>query len=406
MKLTAKGIAAAQPGERARKLFDGGGLYLEITPQGAKLWRIKYRIGGKERRISFGAFPEVSLKEARERLAEARQLLRDGIDPSAHRQAQRQTAAGAHTFEAVAREWYAATKGSWVEAHAERQLRRLEVHVFPYIGRRPIAEITAPEVQGVLDRIVAKGTVETAHRVGWICGDIFRHGVRTGQCQGDPTRDLRGGLAPAKVKHHAAITEAKPFGDLLRAIDGYAGQPATLWALRLAPLLFVRPGELRQAEWEEIDLEAATWTIPASKVKASDQDHIVPLSDQAVAIFREAHALTGRGRYVFPSIRSGSRPMSDNTLNAALRGLGYSSDDMTAHGFRASARTMLDEVLGFRVDIIEHQLAHAVKDPNGRAYNRTRFLAERRKMMQAWANFLDGLKQGADVIPLRHGVGA
>ncbi|HWV36881.1 MAG TPA: integrase arm-type DNA-binding domain-containing protein [Vulgatibacter sp.] len=394
--LTAKAITAAGPG----KHFDGGGLYLEVTPKGARLWRLKYRHGGKEKRISFGAFPEVSLKEARDRRADARQLLRNGIDPSAQRQEDRRAATGADTFEAVAREWFATKRSEWVPAHGERQLRRLEVHVFPMMGRRPLAEITPPEALAVLRRIEERGTIETAHRVFWIVGEVFRFGVQTGRCASDPTRDLRGALRSPPEKNHAAITEPKQFGALLRAIDSYMGQPTTAWALRLAPLVFVRPGELRQAEWSEIDLDAATWTIPAAKMKLR-RDHVVPLAAQAVAIFREAHVLTGRGRYVFPSLRGGDRPMSNNTLNAALKRLGYGSDDAVAHGFRATARTMLDEVLHFRPDFIEHQLAHRVQDANGRAYNRTSFLPERREMMQAWANFLDDLRKGADVVPLR-----
>jgi integrase len=392
--LTTKQIASAAPGPKTRKLFDGRGLYLELSPDGARRWRLKYRFAGKEKRISLGVYPDVSLKVARERCEDARRLLLDGVDPSAERQATRVAAHG-DSFETVAREWYAAQTRTWAASHAPRVLRRLERDVFPHVGRRSISEVTAPELLKILRSIETRGAVETAHRALQNCGQILRYAIATGRATRDPSADLRGALLPVVGSHLPALTEPKALGALLRAINGYEGQPTTGWALRLAPLVFVRPGELRQAEWAEINLNTATWTIPEAKLKASTQDHVVPLARQAVEILREAEGLTGRGRYVFPSIRTVKRPMSNMTLNAALRRLGYASAAVSVHGFRATARTMLDELLHFRPDWIEHQLAHRVKDPLGRAYNRTAFLVERRRMMQAWADYLDGLRAAA-----------
>ena len=395
--LTVKAIEAAKPRQKPYKLFDGKGLYLEIMPTGSKLWRIRYRIGEKDRRISIGDFDEVSLKEAREEHSKVRKQLRQGLDPVAVRRAER-TAKQVDTFETVAREWYAQQSRVWAPSHGNRVIRRLEKDIFPRLGSRPVNEITAPEVLAVLRTIEKRGAHETAHRVAQNVGQVLRYAVATGRAERDASADLRGALAPTKVKHFPAITEPAELGALLRAVDGYQGQPMTALALRLVPLVFVRPGELRTAEWAEIDLETATWIIPASKTKTK-QDHIVPLSRQAVEILRELKTMTGTGRYVFPSIRGNSRPMSDNTINAALRRLGYDQEEVTGHGFRATARTMLDEVLNERPDIIEAQLAHRVVGPLGRAYNRTTYLAERRAMMQRWADYLDGLKEGAEVIP-------
>ena len=279
-------------------------------------------------------------------------------------------------------------------------LRRLELNVFPWIGTNPIIDIKAPDLLMVLRRIESRGALETAHRVKIICGQVFRYGVATGRAERDPAADLRGALPPTQPKHLSAITDPKKVAGLLRAIDGYEGSFVTKCALKLAPLLFVRPGELRKAEWTEIDCDAAEWNIPAEKMK-NRQPHLVPLACQAVEILREIQPLTGAGRYVFPSARTPHRPMSNNAVLAALRRMGFEKHEMSGHGFRAMARTILDEVLQVRVDFIEHQLAHAVRDPNGRAYNRTAFLPERRKMMQTWADYLDGLKAGAEVIPLR-----
>lgn len=395
MALTTKQIDAAKPSEKARKLFDGDGLYLEIRPNGAKLWRLKYRHAGKENRISFGAYPEVTLKEARLRCISARQLLRDGTDPSLERKQASRARTAVDPFETFAREWFGRWQTTRAPTHSARVLRALERDVFPKIGRMPLAAIEPVTVLPVLRAIEDRGAVETAHRVKQVLGMVFRYGVATGRCPRDPTSDLRGALAPVQVRHHPAILKPEPFGELLRAIDGYIGQPATAWALRLAPLVFVRPGELRQAEWAEVDLAEATWTIPALKMKLR-RDHVVPLARQALEVMREAHVLTGRGRYVFPSVRTGARPISDNTLNAALRRLGYGTDELTCHGFRASFRTMGAELLGFRAELMEHQLAHAVRDPLGRAYNRAEHLTERREMMQRWADYLERLRAGED----------
>ncbi|HET7831821.1 MAG TPA: integrase arm-type DNA-binding domain-containing protein [Gallionella sp.] len=402
MPLTDTAVKNAKPSAKPVKLSDEKGLFLLVTPSGGKWWRLKYRFGGKEKLLSLGTYPEVSLKEARERRDEARKLLAGGVDPSANRKAVKaaKSERAANSFEAIAREWFAKQSATWTENHGNRIIQRLERDAFPWIGGRPIADITAPELLAVLRRIEARGAVETAHRALQNCGQVFRYAIATGRAERDPSPDLKGSLPPVKQSHHAAITEPKAIGELLRAIDGYQGQFITKCALRLAPLLFVRPGELRKAEWAEIDLEKAEWNIPAERMKMR-QPHLVPLSAQAVAILKELHALTGSSKYVFPGARTNGRPMSDNAILAALRRMGFAKDEMSGHGFRAMARTILDEVLQVRPDFIEHQLAHAVRDPNGRAYNRTAHLGERRKMMQLWADYLDGLKAGAEVIPIR-----
>lgn len=400
MSLTDTTIRNAKPGEKPLKLFDARGLYLEISPAGGKWWRLKYRYDGKEKRLSLGVYPDVSLKDARERRDTARKLLADGIDPSENRKAQKSAKAdrAANSFEVVAREWFAKYSATWAEDHGNRIIRRFERDIFPWIGGRPIAEVTAPELLSVMRRIESRGALETAHRALGNCGQVFRYAVATGKVDRDPSGDLRGALPPVKGKHFAAITDPKQVGQLLRTLDGYQGTFVVTCALRLAPLVFVRPGELRKAEWTDINLDAAEWRFVATKTSAP---HIVPLSTQAELLLRELHALTGGGRFVFPGARSNARPMSDNAILAALRRMGIDKEEMSGHGFRAMARTILDEVLGVRPDYIEHQLAHAVRDPNGRAYNRTAHLAERRKMMQQWADYLDKLKAGAEVIPLR-----
>ncbi|MDY6943734.1 MAG: integrase arm-type DNA-binding domain-containing protein [Pseudomonadota bacterium] len=388
MPLTDTAVRNAKPAEKSRKLFDGGGLYLEVSPS-----------GGKEKRLSLGVYPDVSLKDARERRDEARKLLATDIDPSEHRRAQKTAKEDrvANSFEVVAREWHAKHLPSWTDEHAETIIRRLELNVFPWLSGKPVADITAPQLLQVMRRIEERGALETAHRVLGCCGQVFRYAVATGRAERDPSGDLRGALPPVKSRHFAAVTEPDQIAAVLRAIDGYEGTLPVRCALRLAPLVFVRPGELRKAEWADVDLDAAEWRYIVTK---TNTPHIVPLSRQAVAILRELQPLTGRGRYVFPSARSASRPMSDNAVLAALRRMGIGKDEMSGHGFRAMARTILDEVLGFRPDYIEHQLAHAVRDPNGRAYNRTAHLPERHKMMQAWADYLDKLKAGAKVISL------
>ena len=401
MSLTDTAIRVAKPAEKPVRLFDGGGLYLEISPNGGKWWRLKYRYGGKEKRLSLGIYPDVTLKVVRERRDEMRKLLADGIDPGENRKARKQARMdlAANSFEVIAREWFAKFKSTWTQGHADKIIQRLERDIFPTIGNRPISEVKAPDLLACLRKIEERGALETAHRALQNCGQVFRYAIASGRTERDITADLRGALPPVRPKHHAAITDPKATGELLRAIDGYRGSLVTQCALRLAPLVFVRPGELRQAEWSEIDLDKGEWNIPAERMKMREP-HLVPLSVQAVAILREIHPLTGHGRYVFPSARTGERPMSNNAILAALRRMGYGKDEMSGHGFRAMARTILDEVLGVRPDFIDHQLAHAVRDPNGRAYNRTAHIAERRKMMQQWSDYLDMLKNGAAVIPI------
>jgi integrase len=382
-------------------LFDGGGLFLMVTPTGGKLWRFKYRYDGKQKLLAFGSYPEISLLEARKQRDEARSQLAHDIDPGAVRKAQKQANTEAtETFEIIAREWHERFKSNWTTEYASKIMSRLEGDVFPYLGTRPIKDIKAPELLTVLRRVEGRGTFELAHRIRTICGQVFRYAVATGRAERDPAADLRGALSPVKTINRAAIIEPKKVGELLRAIDGYQGSFIVKCALKLAPLFFVRPGELRNAEWEEISFENAEWNIPASKMKMKEP-HLVPLSQQAIDILKELKEYTGASRYVFPSGRTFDRPMSDNAILAALRRMGYAKDEMSGHGFRAMARTILDEVLQVRPDFIEHQLAHAVRDPNGRAYNRTAHLVERKKMMQKWADYLDGLKAGAKVLPFK-----
>ena len=347
MPLTDTAIRNAKPSNKARRLFDGGGLYLEVAPSGGKWWRLKYRFGGKEKRLSLGVYPDVSLKDARERRDEARKLLSNDIDPSENRKAAKaaQVERAGNSFEVIAREWYAKHSPNWSASHGDRIIRRLERDIFPWIGAVPIAEIGAPRLLEVIRRIEQRGALETAHRALGNCGQVFRYAVATGRAERDPSGDLRGALPPVKGTHFASVTEPKKVAEVLRAIDGYEGTLPVRCALRLAPLVFVRPGELRHAEWADIDLDAAEWRYNVSK---TGTQHIVPLADQAVAILRELQPLTERGRYVFPSARSprGDRPMSDNAILAAMRRMGISKDEMSGHGFRAMARTILDEVLG------------------------------------------------------------
>lgn len=399
MPLTATAIRNAKPGDKIKKLFDGGGLYLEVSPNGGKWWRLKYRFGGKEKRVSLGVYPDVGLKEARDRRDDARKLLANDIDPSENRKAQKaaKVERTANSFEVVAREWFEKHSANWSDNHANRTIRRLERDIFPWIGGTAIAEITAPQLLDTVRRIEKRGALETAHRALGNCGQVFRYAVATGRAERDPSADLRGALPPVKGTHFASVTEPNKVAEVLRALDDYEGTLTVRCALRLAPLVFVRPGELRHAQWEDMDLEKAEWRYTVTK---TNTQHIVPLSHQAVEILKELHPLTGRGRFVFPGARSAKRPMSDNAILAAMRRMGISKEEMSGHGFRAMARTILDEILGFRPDFIEHQLAHMVRDPNGRAYNRTAHLPARRKMMQDWADYLDKIKAGAEVIPI------
>ncbi len=393
-------VQTAKPKEKPYKLFDGDGLYLLVTEKGHKWWRFKYRFDGKEKSLAFGTYPEISLVDARERRNGARRQVANGIDPGAVKKAMKQAkTAETETFEVVAREWYTKFTPTWSATHAVTMMARMERDLFPWMGARPIKEIKAPELLAVLRRVESRGALETAHRIRTIAGQVLRYAVATGRAERDCSGDLKGALPQPGEHHHAAITDPKEVAFLLRTIDGYEGHFVVKCSLKLAPMFFVRPGELRSAEWAEMDLDERVWNIPAEKMKMK-QAHIVPLSTQAVAILTELKHLTGASRYVFPSGRSFARPMSNNTVNAALRRMGYDKETMTGHGFRAMARTILDEVLQVRPDYIEHQLAHAVRDPNGRAYNRTAHLAGRREMMQLWADYLDGLKRGAHVLPL------
>jgi integrase len=396
MPLTDTGVRNAKPGTKPVKMFDERGLFLIVTPAGGKWWRFRYHFDNKEKLLSLGVYPDVGLKDARERRDAARKLLANDIDPGAHRKAQKaaRQESASNSFEVVAREWYLKHATTWVASHGDRIIRRLERDIFPWIGRRPIADVTAPELLDVVRRIEGRGALETAHRALSNCGQVLRYAVATGRAVRDPSGDLRGALPPPKGEHFSAVTEPDLAANLLRTLDGYQGTLTVSCALRLAPLVFVRPGELRTAEWADIDLEAAEWRFTATKTGTA---HIVPLATQAVAILRELSALTGNARYVFPSARSNERPMSDNAILAAMRRMGIEKDEMSGHGFRAMARTILDEVLGVRPELIEHQLAHAVRDPNGRAYNRTAHLPERRKMMQTWADYLDLLRNGVNV---------
>lgn len=399
--LTDTAIRKAKPQAKPVKLRDGGGLYLLLNPSGSRWWRWDYRrpVTAKQNTLSLGTYPDTGLADARAKHAEARKLLAAGIDPGEQRKAEK--AAGAeragNSFEVIAREWLA--KQGWVPGYKDKVAAWMQNDVFPYIGARAVAELAAPDFLRVARRIEERGAIESAHRIMQNCGQVMRYAIATGRADRNPVADLKGALSAPKGAHHAAIIHPGELGGLLRAIETYAGDPVTRAALKLSALLFVRPGELRHAEWAEIDLDAAEWNIPASKMKMREP-HLVPLCEQAVAILRELQALTGRGQYVFPGGRSASRPLSNNAVNGALRRMGFDKETMTAHGFRATARTMLDEVLGFRPDYIEHQLAHAVKDANGRAYNRTSHLPERRKMMQAWADYLDNLREGGNVIPI------
>jgi integrase len=393
-------VKNAKAQKKDYKLFDGGGLYLIVTHSGSKLWRFKYRFDGKGKGFSLGPYPEISLADARTKREEARKQIAHGIDPARVRQAMKQAETQeAETFEVIAREWYAKFSPAWSPSYAAAVMARLKQNLFPWMGTRPINEIKAPELLSALRRAEGRGALELAHKLRTVAGQVFRYAVATGRCERDCSGDLKGALPQPGEKHHAAITDPKEVAPLLRAIDGYQGGFVVKCALRLAPTFFVRPGELRQAEWTEIDLDVGAWNIPAHKMKMK-QPHIVPLCAQAIEILTELKQLTGASRYVFPSVRSFARPMSNNTVNAALRRMGYEKDTMTGHGFRAMARTILDEVLQVRPDYIEHQLAHAVRDPNGRAYNRTAHLEGRREMMQTWADYLDGLKKGAQVLPL------
>ena len=385
-------LRAIKPTGKAQKLFDGGGLFLFVAPKGGKLWRLKYRFGGIERLLSLGAYPQIGLKDARKLRDEAKEKIAKGVDPGCSKKAAKETlyAAQNNTFEIIGREWWHLKKSGWVEAHAEKILARLENYVFPLVGKRVIDEIKAPELLQAIRNIEARGKGETARRALQNCSQIFRFAIATGRAERDAAADLRGALAPVQSKSFATIIDAKKVGALLRSISGYDGYFPVRCALRMAPYVFVRPGELRQAEWTEFDLDKAEWRIPAERMKMREL-HIVPLSRQVVEILHELHPYTGQGRYLFPSVRTGQRPISDVTMLAGLRRLGYSKEEMCVHGFRAMASTLLNE-LGYNRDWIERQLAHGERNAVRAAYNYAEYLPERRKMMQEWSDYLDELK--------------
>ena len=392
--LTEVAIKQAKPEDKSRKIADGGGLYLEIMPTGSKYWRLKYRYGGKEKRLALGVYPSVSLASAREQTRLAKALLAEGSDPSEIKKQNKliKQKAIVNTFDVVAHELVEKRKQEGAASVTiEKLIWIIDKKLGPYIGSIPIAEITPVKLLAALRRIEAEGLHETANRAKRVVGQVLRYAVATGRAERDTSQDLKGALVIVKPTHRAAIINPDELGRLLIAIDGYYGTPEIKAALQLTPLLFQRPGEIRHMEWAEIDWEQKCWEIPAEKMKMR-LPHIVPLCKQALVILRSLQPLTGHGRYVLPSARRGGRPLSENGVRTALRTLGYTNEQVTPHGFRATARTILDEVLGFRVDYIEQQLAHAVKDANGRAYNRTKHLPERKKMMQKWADYLDQLK--------------
>lgn len=400
MPLTDTAIRSTKPTEKQQKLYDSGGLFLLVTPAGQRYWRFKYRFAGKEKALALGVYPDVSLATARKKRDAARQKLAEGVDPSEAKRADKREAriVAANSFEVVARGWMNERKTVVEIAQYEKTLARFENDVLPWLGKRPVAEIDAPEVLAVLRRIDSRGARYTAHRVRSEISRVFRYGIKEGYCRTDPAGDLVGAIPPAQTRHFAAITEPKKVGEMLRAFDGFSGTFPVLCALKIAPMVFVRPGELRKAEWSQFDLDKGEWRYLVTKTIT---EHLVPLATQAVEILRQLYALTGAGRYVFPGARDRNRPMSEAAINAALRRLEYDTrTEITGHGFRAMARTILHEELEQKPEVIEHQLAHTVPDNLGSAYNRTKFIRERRVMMQKWADYLDQLKAGAKVLPI------
>ena len=396
--LTDSKVKALSPKDKSYKVSDTGGLFLLINPNGAKYWRVKYRFLGKEKLLSLGVYPEVSLAKARKGRDDAKERLRDGIDPSLLKKQQKalKELGAENSFAAIALEWHKRQQATWAPITATRIMAILERDILPYLGKRPVAELQTFELVGCLNRVVDRGALETAHKARQIMNQVCRYAKQTGRLEHNPASDLVGAIPPQKVSHMAAITEPADFGGLLVDIDRYQGTHVIRTALALAPLLFQRPGELCSMEWAEVDLEQGFWTIPREKKKERNKtegDHIVPLSTQAQALLADLYPLTGSGRYVFPNQRNHDKAISREGLNKALRTLGYDTRHQhCSHGFRASARTMLDEQLGLRIEWIEHQLAHKVKDALGNAYNRTKHLPERIAMMQRWSDYLDSLK--------------
>lgn len=396
MPLSEIKVRRAKPAAKNRKLFDSRGLYLLVAPTGSKYWRFKYRWERREKLLALGVYPEVSLREARDRRDEARRKLAERRDPSSERKAVKKPASATGSedaFAAVAREWLAKRAPNWVPTHTATIVARLERYVFPTLGGRPVGEITAPEILEVLRTLEARGTVETAHRVHQIIGQVLAYAVALGRATRNASVDLRGALVTRRVRHHAAITDPREISGLMRAIKGYSGSLTVRAALQLSALTFVRSGELRRATWAEVDLDSATWRIPAERMKMRTE-HIVPLSRQSVEVLRELQRVTGAGKYIFPGGRTAARPMSENGITAALRAMGYEQGKMTAHGFRTMASTQLNE-MGFRGDWIERQLAHCERDGVRAAYNSAEYLSDRRRMMQEWADHLDHLARGS-----------
>jgi integrase len=367
-------------------------MYLLVVSTGQKYFRLDYRFAEKRKTLALGVYPETTLKEARDKREEARKLIQNGIDPSEAKKAKKQNIIDemANSFKNVAWEWFEKRKGTWSESHAARKWQFLEKDIFPLLGDKPIKSITPRELLTILEKIQKRGAIETAHRVKSICGEVFRYGIQTDRCDRDCSQDLKGALIPSTATHMAAITDTKEIGGLLRAIESYNGDIVTQMALKLSPYVMLRPGELRQAEWSEIDLEKRQWKIPAGKMKMK-RVHIIPLSTQVVEMLQEIQPITGKWRYVFPSIRTKERPISNNTVNGALRRMGYTKEEMTAHGFRAMASTLLHEN-GFDSAIIEVQLAHAERNKVKAAYNHAQYLPQRVEMMQWWSDFLDKLR--------------
>jgi integrase len=389
----------SKPTDKPFRLHDAQGLYLEIRPNGSKLWRLKYRHDGRARLLALGKYPIVTLERVRKLVYEARGLISEGVDPVEAKRAieSERLALTEHTFEAIAREWFEGKAPTWAAGHAKRLMQRLEADVFNRVGSRPISELNAPELLAMLRQIETRGAVETAHRVRRTCGQIFRYAIATGRAERDPAADLVGALKPYKNEHFAAVTDPIRLGAVLRTLHGYTGTDVVTSALKVLPMLLVRPGELRAAKWADIDLDAGEWRFQPSKMRKYKLELIVPLATQVIEVLRDLNDSTGGGDYVFPSPRSRDKAMSENAMRGAMLGLGLEGSEVTAHGFRATARTLLDEVLKVRPEFIEHQLGHTVRDPLGRAYNRTTFLPERRLMMQQWADYLQRLRVGASI---------
>jgi len=400
MKLTITAVKNAKPKQKAYKLFDGAGLYLLVTTKEQKFWRFNYTFAGKYKTLALGVFPNITLRQARLNHYKAKQMLSDGVDPSYERKMKKalQQVQQNNNFKAIALEWLEKQQPIWSKTHYSNVKGRLYRYVFDFIGSKAIAHVTAPELLAMLRPIENLGYNETAHRVRAVCGQVFLYAIVTGRAERNPAADLKGALTPVRSESFVAFTDPIDVGGLLRAIEEYSGDMMTRCALKFAPLVFVRPKELRMAEWTEINIDTKQWLIPVSKMKMRNE-HIVPLSEQAIEVLKEIHLLTGNGRYIFASLRNRDRPMSDNTINAALRRMGFTKTEMTGHGFRAMASTLLNEQ-GFNHDWIELQLAHTENNKIRAAYNRAKYLPQRQDMMQKWADYLDTLRQGADIIPL------